>query len=463
MIELAARCVCSLLTSAVWLVSLSCVSDVSAAADTPSSILLENVRVFDGKAPRVSSPTNVLIVGPVIKSISSTAMANSGTDVTRIDGGGRVLMPGLIDAHWHSMFLATSPLVGLMSDAGYLNLLAAAQANATLLRGFTTVRDLGGAAFSLKQATDEGVVAGPRIYPSGAMITVTSGHGDFRQMYEVPRVIGGPLTRMEQIGASAVADTPDEVRIRVREQLMQGASQIKLTAGGGVSSPHSPLDVSTFTLSELRAAVEAADNWGTYVTVHAYTPRAVRTALEAGVKCIDHGHLVDEATAKLMAEKQVWWSLQPFTDDEGSNQFPEGSLEAQKKKEVRAGTERAYALAKKYGIKTAWGTDILFSPVLARGQNAMLTRMVQWYTPAEILIMATSTNAQLLAMSGKRNPYPGKLGVVEEGAFGDLLLVDGNPLENIHLLDDPAKNLVVIIKNGAIAKNSLTPAGRTSP
>jgi imidazolonepropionase-like amidohydrolase len=149
--------------------------------------------------------------------------------------------------------------------------------------------------------------------------------------------------------------------------------------------------------------------------------------------------------------------------DDGSNQFPEGSLEAQKKKEVRAGTERAYALAKKYGIKTAWGTDILFSPVLARGQNAMLTRMVQWYTPAEILIMATSTNAQLLAMSGKRNPYPGKLGVVEEGAYGDVLLVDGNPLENIHLLDDPANNLVVIIKNGAIAKNSLTPAGRTSP
>jgi len=464
MMKFASHCLCSLLSALACLSSLAQAGE-SSPAEAASSILLENVRVFDGKSPRVSSPTSVLIVGPLIEKISSTAKPESDGSVMRIDGGGRVLMPGLIDAHWHSMFLATTPLVGLMSDVGYINLLAAAQANATLMRGFTTVRDLGGAAFSLQQATDEGVVLGPRIYPAGAMITVTSGHGDFRPMYEIPRVIGGQLTRMEQIGASAVADTPDEVRIRVREQLMQGASQIKLTAGGGVASPHSPLDVSTFTLPELRAAVEAAENWGTYVTVHAYTPRAVRTALDAGVKCIEHGHLLDDATAKLMAEKQVWWSLQPFSADEGESQFPEGSLQAAKKQEVVAGTDRAYALAKKYKIKTAWGSDILFSPILARGQNAVLTRMVRWYTPAEVLIMATSTNAQLLTMSGKRNPYPGKLGVVEAGAYADLLLVDGNPLEHIELLADPASNLVVIIKNGKIAKNSLSstmPANRTS-
>jgi imidazolonepropionase-like amidohydrolase len=444
---------------------LAFVSDGYAASDPPASVLLQNVRVFDGKSPRVSSPTNVLVVGSVIKSIFSAPISNIEAEgnVTRIDGGGRVLMPGLIDAHWHTMYLATSPVVGLTSDVGYLNLLAADQAKATLMRGFTTVRDMGGPAFSLKQAIDEGYVTGPRIYPSGAMITVTSGHGDFRQMFEIPRVIGGPLTRMEQIGASAVADTPDEVRIRVREQLMQGASQIKLTAGGGVASPHSPLDVSTFTVPELRAAVEAADNWGTYVAVHAYTSRAIRAALEAGVKCIEHGHLVDEPTAKLMAEKSVWWSLQPFLADEAPSQFPEGSQEAAKKQEVAEGTDRAYQLAKKYKIKTAWGTDILFSPKLAQGQNTWLTRMLRWYTPAETLIMATSTNAQLLAMSGNRNPYPGKLGVVEEGAFADLLLVDGNPLENLQLIEDPAKNLVVIIKNGDVAKNLLTPASRTSP
>jgi imidazolonepropionase-like amidohydrolase len=458
MMKLARHCLCSLA------LLLAFVSASYAASEPPTSILLENVRVFDGKSSRVSGTTNVLIVGPVIKSISSAPIGNVEAEgnVMRIDGGGRVLMPGLIDAHWHSMFLATTPLVGLMSDVGYLNLLAAYQAKATLLRGFTTVRDLGGPAFSLKQAIDEGFAVGPRIYPSGAMITITSGHGDFRQLNELPRTIGGPPSRMEQIGASAIADSPDEVRVRVREQLMQGASQIKLTAGGGVASPHSPLDVSTFTLPELQAAVEAAENWGTYVAVHAYTPRAIRTALEAGVKCIEHGHLADDATAKLMAEKSVWWSLQPFLN-EGPSQFPEGSQEAEKKKEVAEGTDRAYKLAKKYQIKTAWGTDILFSPQLTQRQNSLLTVMTRWYTPAEVLIMATSTNAQLLALSGKRNPYPGKLGVVEEGALADLLLVDGNPLENIHLIDDPAKNLVVIIKNGAIAKNSLTAADKTSP
>lgn len=153
---------------------------------------------------------------------------------------------------------------------------AAAQARATLMRGFTSVRDMGGPSFGLKQAIDRGVVEGLRIWPSGAMITVTSGHGDFRMTSKLPRDASQPLSRMEQIGGSLVADSPDAVRQRVREQLMLGSSQIKLTAGGGVASPHSPLDVSTFTLAELQAAVETADNWGTYVAVHAYTPAAVR-------------------------------------------------------------------------------------------------------------------------------------------------------------------------------------------
>ena len=178
----------------------------------------------------------------------------------------------------------------------------------TLMRGFTTVRDVGGPAFGLKQAIDEGIVKGPRIYPSGAMITVTSGHGDFRQLTDLPRTIGGMLTRMEQIGGAMVADSPDEVRVRVREQLMQGASQVKLTAGGGVSSPFSPIDVTTFTEPELRAAVEAAENWGTYVAAHAFTPAAIQRAIAAGVKCIEHGTLMDEATAKLIAEKGIWLS-----------------------------------------------------------------------------------------------------------------------------------------------------------
>src|SRR5215510_11909743 len=270
-----------------WLVSAAPAQD-----SQPSAVLFEDVRVFDGKSAGLSGPTNVLVRGNKIEKISTAPTPLDLTTNTRIiNGGGRTLMPGLIDAHWHAMIIRSAPAQAISGDVGYNNIAAGAEATDTLLRGFTTVRDVGGPTFGLKQAIDEGIVAGPRIFPSGAVITVTSGHGDFRQLSELPRTIGGPLSRMEQTGGSMVADSPDEVRVRVREQLMQGASQIKLTAGGGVSSPHSPIDASTFTEAELRAAVEAAGNWGTYVTVHAFTPEAIQRAIAAGVRCIEHGFL----------------------------------------------------------------------------------------------------------------------------------------------------------------------------
>jgi imidazolonepropionase-like amidohydrolase len=325
------------------------------------------------------------------------------------------------------------------------------------MRGFTTVRDLGGPAFGLKRAIDEGLVSGPRIFPSGAVITVTSGHGDFRQMFELPRTLGGAASRMEILGASMVADSPDVVRLRAREQLMLGATQIKLTGGWGIASPHSPLDAVTFTEPELRAAVEAAGNWGTYVAVHAYTPASIQRAIAAGVLCIEHGHLMDEATAKLMAERGIWLSIQPFPD-EIVHLFPPGSDEAQKAAEVVAATDSAFALAKKYKLKTAFGTDILFSQALAKRQGELMAKLTRWYTPAQALAMATSANAELLALSGKRNPYPGRLGVIEEGALADLLLVDGNPLENIELMEDPRRNFLLIMKDGKVYKNSVPKA-----
>jgi imidazolonepropionase-like amidohydrolase len=419
----------------------------------PGAVLFEDVRVFDGKSAGLSGPTNVLIRGNRIEKISTTPIPLDRTSNTRvINGGGRTLMPGLIDMHWHTMFVRPAHDDVLVWDLGYLNLAAGAEATDTLMRGFTTVRDLGGPSFGLKRAIDDGVVSGPRIFPSGAMITITGGHGDFRQLFEVPRILGGPLTRMEQEGFSLVADSPDEVRVRTREQLMLGATQIKLTAGGGVASPHSPLDASTFTEPELRAAVEAAENWGTYVTVHAYTPASIQRAIAAGVKCIEHGQLMDEPTARLMAERDIWLSTQPIPD-EAAKVFPPDSQEHAKALEVIAGTDRTYTLAKKYKLKTAFGTDILFSQSQAQQQGAMLAGLVRWYTPAETLAMATGTNAQLLTMSGKRNPYPGKLGVVEEGALADLLLVDGNPLENIQLIADPARNFAVIMKDGKVYKD----------
>jgi imidazolonepropionase-like amidohydrolase len=428
---------------------------LGAQSPPPATTVFENVRIFDGKGGQLSGPSYVLVRGNKIERISSTPIATDRrADTVPIDGGGRTLMPGLIDAHWHAMLVRPTPAAAMADDIGYTNLVAGAEATDTLLRGFTTVRDLGGPTFGLKRAIDEGVVAGPRIFPSGAIITVTGGHGDFRQLFELPRVLGGPPSRMEALGASMVADSPDEVRVRVREQLMLGATQIKLTAGGGVASPHSPLDVSTFTEPELHAAVEAAENWGTYVTVHAYTPATIQRAIAAGVKCIEHAHLMDEATAKLMAERGIWLSIQPFPD-EMADVFPPGSDERAKFQEVLTGMDTAYELAKKYRLKTAFGTDILFSPALAQRQGALLARLARWYTPAEALVMATGTNAQLLAMSGKRNPYPGKLGVVEEGALADLLLVDGNPIENISLIADPAKNFLLIMKDGKIYKNTL--------
>jgi imidazolonepropionase-like amidohydrolase len=428
------------------------------APSTPAAggsvTLFQDVRVFDGKSAALSGPSHVLVRGNRIETISTQPIPlDRRADTRLIEGGGRTLMPGLIDNHWHAMLIRPTA-VQSMGDVGYNNLLAGDEATDTLMRGFTTVRDVGGPVFGLKSAIDDGIVKGPRIYPSGAMITVTSGHGDFRQLTDLPRTIGGMLTRMEQIGGAMVADSPDEVRVRVREQLMLGASQVKLTAGGGVSSPFSPIDVTTFTGAELRAAVEAAGNWGTYVVAHAFTSAAIRSAIDAGVKCIEHGFLMDEATAQLIAEKGVWLSLQPLHEDMRLG-LPVGSVQRAKADEVWPGIARTYELAKKYKIKTAWGTDVLFSAALARQQGAILASLARWYTPAEALTMATATNAELLALSGKRNPYPGKLGVVEQGALADLLLVDGNPLENLNLVADPDKNFLVIMKDGAIYKNTL--------
>jgi imidazolonepropionase-like amidohydrolase len=435
---------------------LSCGLPLSAhAQDTGRAVtLFNNVRIFDGKSAVRSVPSNVLVRGNLIERISEAPIpVDRRADTRIIDGGGRTLMPGLSDMHWHAMMVRPTPAVLMTSDVGYTNLLAAAEATATLMRGFTTVRDMGGPAFGLKRAIDEGLLSGPRIYPSGAVISVTGGHGDFRQFSDLPRTIGGMLSLIEKLGGAMIADSPDEVRVRVREQLMQGASQVKLTAGGGVASPFSPLDVSTFTEPELRAAVEAAENWGTYVATHAYTPVSIQRSIAAGVKVIEHGHLMDEASARLIAEKGVWLSMQPFVDLALAAGLPPQNQE--RMRQVVAGTDMVYTLAKKYKIKTAFGTDIIFSQALAARQGQSLVDMKRWYTPAEVLIMATSTNGELLTLTGPRNPYPGKLGVIEQGALADLLLVDGDPLTNLDLVADPDKNFVVIMKDGKIYKSSL--------
>jgi imidazolonepropionase-like amidohydrolase len=421
-------------------------------AAAPDAVLIENVRIFNGSSEQLSAPSHVLVVGNLIKSISKTPIAAPpDAKLTRIDGGGRTLMPGLIDNHTHMMMNSISQLAVMTSDIGYVNIAAGAAAGKMLMRGYTSVRDLGGPVFGLKKGIDSGMVMGPRIWPSGAMVSQTGGHGDFRLPTELPAAPGA-FTYAERIGAAVIADDAPSVQKRVREQLALGASQIKLMAGGGVTSSFDPLEVTQYTVEEIRAAVVAAENWETYVTVHAYTPRAVRQAIEAGVKCIDHGQLLDDASAKLIAEKGIWWSMQPFADDKPSN-FAEGSPNRIKQLKMFSGTDSAYALIKKYKIKAAWGTDILFNAETLASQTEQLTKMVKWFAPAAVLKMATADNAELLALSGARSPYPGKLGVVAEGALADLLLVDGDPIANIKLLEDASKNLWLIMKDGKVYKN----------
>ncbi|RJQ76812.1 amidohydrolase family protein [Pseudonocardiaceae bacterium YIM PH 21723] len=409
-----------------------------------------DVRVFTGTGDRLSEPCDVLIRDNRIDRIGSVEEQAD----QEIDGRGHTLMPGMIDAHYHMVFSTLSVPELMTVDASYGGIRSALAAKDTLLRGFTTVRDLGGPVFGTKRAIDEGLVEGPRIYPSGAMISQTSGHGDFRTEHELPRGVCGHYSHIELMGGAAIADGEAEVLRAAREQLMKGATQIKVMAGGGVASAHDPLDVTQYTEPELRAAVEAAANWGTYVTVHAYTDRAVQQAIRAGVRCIEHGQLLGEDTVTMMAEHDVWWSLQPFlSSDTQTNKL--NPAQRAKYALVAEGTDRAFALAAKHGVKLAWGTDILFDPKLAEAQGTLLAATGRWLDPAHLLRTITSANAELLAMCGERNPYPGKLGVIEPDALADVLLVRGNPLEDLTVLSTPETTLSVIMKDGRIHKNTL--------
>lgn len=422
--------------------------------DEARPLAFSNIRIFDGRSKRLIEGHRVVVEGNMIKNVEPVSVALAPhTDV--IDCGGRTLMPGLIDAHWHVMLAPLTMKDFMTADAAYITLACAKEAEATLMRGFTSVRDLAGPTFGIKRAIDSGLTSGPRIWPSGAIISQTGGHGDFRLPYEVPAEFDAAFSRAEKLGAGMVADGIDQVLKRAREQLMLGASQLKLAAGGGVASNYDPIDVSQYTEAEFRAAVDCAENWGTYVTVHAYTPRAIQTAIRGGVRCIEHGQMMDEETARMIADNDIWLSAQPFVADLYHGTFPEGSANDRKEKIMFASTETAYGLAQKHKLKTAWGTDVIFNAALAKEQNSILARMAKWYAPEDVLIMATGNNAELLAMSGPRNPYPGKVGVIEAGAYADMLLIDGDPLADIKLISDTEKNLKIIMKDGQIYKNTL--------
>lgn len=307
--------------------------------------------------------------------------------------------------------------------------------------------------FDIARATDEGLIVGPRIFPSGPAISQTSGHMDFRFTYDVPATPDNPHS-LERENGFYIADGVPEVIKRVRENLMQGATQIKLMAGGGVTSSYDPIHTIQFSNAELEAAVEAAENWGTYVMTHAINDEAVIHSLDAGVKSIEHAHMATRETLERMKAEGAWLSMQPFLDDEDAPALNEA--QSAKYKFVTDGTDVVYRTAKELGVKIAFGTDTLFSPDLAKRQGAQLAKLQKWFTPFEAMKMATCDNAELLKLSGELTPYPdGPLGVIEEGAYADLILVDGNPLENLNLIGDPLASFDMIMKHGVIYKNEI--------
>jgi imidazolonepropionase-like amidohydrolase len=389
----------------------------------------------------------VLVRGNRIERIAPAAAPPAAPDAVVIDGRGGTLMPGMIDTHVHLAIPMFPPRIA-DTDRGYVDALAIDGACRMLLRGFTSVRDMGGPTMGLRQAIDEGVALGPRIYPSGAVLTQTGGHADPRSALDAPAEFGGSVHPMERGGWSNRADGVQAVLVAAREQFRLGATQLKIMAGGGVGSPRTPLDAIQFREDEMRAAVDAARDRGTYVAAHVYVPDGIRRALEAGVTSIEHGHLIDEPTMRLLVQKGAFLSTQAFIFFSDRGIVP--PEQQPKLRQARDGADRMFALAKQLGAKVTFSTDMAGPLPWQAQQNRELTARLRWFTPAEILRQATSTSAALLALSGPRNPYEGRLGVIEPGALADLLLVAGDPLADLSLLERPAESLTAIVKDGRL-------------
>lgn len=411
------------------------------------NVVIRGAQVFNGCDEELAD-VDVLVSGQLITKIGTDIEAPEGA--FEIDAKGYTLIPGLIDAHWHGVFAEATIAQLALTGEGYWNLLAAKAQNNALSRGFTTVRDVAGPMFDIARATNEGLIDGPRVFPSGPALSITAGHQDFRITRDVPQPIGD-LHSFETNNMFYITDGVPDVLKRVRENLMQGATHIKLMAGGGVTSAYDPIHTIQFTDEEFQAAVEATEAWGTYVTTHAINDEAVRHSVENGARSVEHGHMATRETLQMMKDEGVWLSMQPFLDDEDAPTL--NDFQKEKYQSVVVGTDFVYRTAKELGLKIAFGTDTLFSADLAERQGAVLTKLERWFTPYETLKMATCDNAELLKMSGKLTPYPlGPLGVVEEGAYADMILVNGNPLENLQLISDAKANFGMIMKDGVIYK-----------
>ena len=417
-----------------------------AMAENPS-VLIQNVRIFNGVDASLSEGS-VLIEDGIIQKISREAIAApEGAQV--IDGGGRVLSPGFIDLHVH--LTMQSPVDQQRFDPTVAGTYAGEAARFYLDSGFTTIRDAGGTHPDFARAIEGGTIYGPRVFPSGAIVSQTAGHGDFRMAHERHPLLEGSSPYLMH-GSSILADGADATLLAVRENLKAGATQVKIMGGGGVMSDYDPIHTLQPSPAEIRAAVQATSDWGTYVLAHAYTSEAVRRLVENGVRSIEHGLLIDDATAKLVAENDVVISTQlvVFRSAQDIPGISENSLE--KLRQVLAGQENLIRLIKKYDITTGFGTDYIFGAYRMLGDE-LLARAEYW-SPAEVLRQATSESAKVIRMAGKLNRH-GQFGEIREGWVADLILIDGEPLEDFSILADPAAAIPLVMKSGEIVKNRL--------
>ena len=420
----------------------------------PTPVLIRGAAIFDGRAPGLIAGSDVLIENGMISAVGPNL---SAPEAKAIDASGLTLTPGLTDAHTHIMWQDEIEELIYGSPHEYTGAMAAEGARRMLLRGFTTVRDAGGPAFGLKRAIDSGVLAGPRILPSGFFISQTSGHGDFepRLNYLSPHFTG-QLDPAYLRGWTITADGKAEAIKAAREALRYGASQLKIMGSGSITGAHDPLDVTEFTLEELQAIVAEAQKWGTYAQIHAYSDAAVQNALIAGVRSVEHGLFASEASMQMMKDKDVFFSTQYLTYAASPEEAGLTGEAVPKFLQAKAGATAGYERAKAFGLKVAWGTDILGTIDKGPFQSLEFAARTAYYTPAEILMQATSGNAELFARSGPRHPYrAGPLGVIAPGAYGDLLLVDGNPLDDIAILTTPETSLALIMKGGVVHKSLL--------
>ena len=415
--------------------------------------LIKNISIFNGRSEDLIKGKDVVLLDNTIEKIIPAGSQEDAYGKV-IDGKGGFLTPGIIDNHLHLM-MGASQAEFFNGPFQYVTCVAIREMEDMLMRGVTTVRDVGGNTFGLKKAVDNGMLLGPRIYGSGGLISQYSGHLDFRNPNDLPKEWGGPVTPLErpELGCGLLVSGSVQMAAAARHYLYLGASFIKIATGGGVSSYTDPLYVNELVHEEIETAVRVAEDYGTYVAAHVFNPVGIKRSLNAGVKSIEHAHLIDEEAMELMAEKEAILSTQVYVLTMLEPIYTD-ALRAGKLKEALDGMDNMFKLAKKYKVKIVYGTDLLFDYEGRKDQLKDLTLRKPWFTSAEIMIQATGNAYDCLAMCGKRNTY-GKVGLIEEGAMADVLIYDKNPLEDVAVVEDHENHLKLIIKDGKVFKNKL--------